>query len=275
MSEDNSLKTYHPTKEDEIQRMDDKAAKEKVSKDTLWLLRQINAQRKRVSEEFVKARSAVRREFQTLRGTDLRAIKGSVKKAMEEIAKARQSFREGFKALGDLRESDLRASKISDKKAMDEISKLRSLLRTKLSDLEAFRASESKSLKTSMQKASGDAYKVHLSLKTSLKDLEKKRLAFALLFKRHQANYNRIQRVARQYQLRGVKMNKVYETVGGSATEEITMPGLKASQACAVSLHTKGSPARTIVESRCEEDKLVVVFDDDPGTDHKINYLIT
>jgi len=65
-----------------------------------------------------------------------------------------------------------------------------------------------------------------------------------------------------------------YKTVGGSATEVITIPGVKASMKVMRSMHTEGVSPVTIVTAQCGKDKLTIKFSADPGSDHEIEYWI-
>jgi len=65
-----------------------------------------------------------------------------------------------------------------------------------------------------------------------------------------------------------------YKTLGGAATEDITISGVKASMKCMVQMHTEGAVPVTIVTAKCDKNKLTVEFSADPSTDHEIEYWI-
>jgi len=232
----------HPTTDDQIGKLDAEANKHKVSKETIYARNQRRAKDARV-----------RRGITSL-------IKREAVKTLKKVSELSSDLgRLATKVKRFKREDDLEQNAIKRTLSL-EFSKI---------------SSEFSSFKRKLRQAKIEDDSRDRRTKKNLDYIEKNSSSLGTLLRRHQRNYNRINRCIRQYQLNGVKLNKIYTTVGGSATENITISQLKATQTCIVTLHTKGATPAVIVESRCEEGKLVVIFDVDPSTDHKINYHIT
>jgi len=63
-------------------------------------------------------------------------------------------------------------------------------------------------------------------------------------------------------------------TVGGSATESFTILGVTESMECFPQILEEGAAPVTIKKSKCEKNKITVVFSADPSNDHKIKYVV-
>jgi len=66
----------------------------------------------------------------------------------------------------------------------------------------------------------------------------------------------------------------IHETVGGAATESITLAGVVATDVAVVTLHTAGAAAKTIASVKAGAGKIDVVFSGDPAADHVLNYCV-
>jgi hypothetical protein len=67
----------------------------------------------------------------------------------------------------------------------------------------------------------------------------------------------------------------IHTTLGGASAEDITIPGVVATDTVVVTLHTAGSTPRTIASAKSATGKITVTFSGDPSTDHKVNYVVT
>lgn len=65
-----------------------------------------------------------------------------------------------------------------------------------------------------------------------------------------------------------------FTTVGGDATESISLSGVTSSDLAIVLLKTAGATPRTIVSSAAGTDAVSVVMSGDPSTDHVLTYLV-
>lgn len=65
-----------------------------------------------------------------------------------------------------------------------------------------------------------------------------------------------------------------HTTVGGAASEDITLKGVTAAMRCQVSMEVEGAIARNLLSAKCGVDKITVTFSGDPSTDHVLNYLV-
>lgn len=66
----------------------------------------------------------------------------------------------------------------------------------------------------------------------------------------------------------------VHTTVGGSATEDIAVPGVQVGDTVVVTLNVEGSTPRTIDTAIAAADEVSVVFSGDPSTDHVVSYIV-
>jgi Ni,Fe-hydrogenase III small subunit len=65
-----------------------------------------------------------------------------------------------------------------------------------------------------------------------------------------------------------------FATLGGDATESITVSGALASDIAVVTLNTVGSTPRTVTTATAASNAITVVMSGDPSTDHVLNYLV-
>jgi hypothetical protein len=70
------------------------------------------------------------------------------------------------------------------------------------------------------------------------------------------------------------KFSGAYSTEGGAAVVEISRLGVEATMLAMAQIQTVGTTPVSIISCKCEADKLVVTFSDDPSDDHVINYII-
>ena len=63
-----------------------------------------------------------------------------------------------------------------------------------------------------------------------------------------------------------------YTTTGGSATEDIPVPGALASDIASVEMKTQGATPRTILTRAAAVDEITVVYSGDPSTDHVVTW---
>lgn len=71
-----------------------------------------------------------------------------------------------------------------------------------------------------------------------------------------------------------VKFAGKHTTAGGAALEEISVGNVLATDIVMVSLEAVGETPRTIVAANPDADKINVTFDDDPGSDHVVSYVV-
>lgn len=69
----------------------------------------------------------------------------------------------------------------------------------------------------------------------------------------------------------------LFTTVGGGATQVISLPGLgiTAASVCSVVINTVGVTPRTVTTAACGTNNITVVMSGDPTTDHVLNYIVT
>jgi len=80
----------------------------------------------------------------------------------------------------------------------------------------------------------------------------------------------------------GVKMatgllplsKQLYTTTGGSASEDVSIGGVSATDIVLATLHTVGSTPRQLDRAVCAAGKVTLHFSDDPSNDHKVNLLV-
>ena len=65
-----------------------------------------------------------------------------------------------------------------------------------------------------------------------------------------------------------------FTTVGGSATQTITVPGVLASDIVIASLAAQGGTPRTILTAATTADTITVVMSGDPSATHVISYAV-
>lgn len=63
-------------------------------------------------------------------------------------------------------------------------------------------------------------------------------------------------------------------TVGGSTTQTISIPGVKATDICFVTINKLGTSPVTIIEAKPGVDNLIITFSADPSNDHEFSYKI-
>jgi hypothetical protein len=63
-------------------------------------------------------------------------------------------------------------------------------------------------------------------------------------------------------------------TIGGAASEDISITGVKDSQICNVFMIQEGAIPVTVKSAICAENKITITFSGDPSDDHIISYLI-
>lgn len=71
-----------------------------------------------------------------------------------------------------------------------------------------------------------------------------------------------------------VKFAGTHTTVGGSATEAVTVTGVASTDVVVATLKTKGASPVTIVTSAPTTDTLTFVFSADPAADHVVSYVV-
>ena len=71
-----------------------------------------------------------------------------------------------------------------------------------------------------------------------------------------------------------VKYAGEFTTVGGDATETITVTGALATDIALVTLHTATGTARTILTAVAIENAITVTMSDDPSTTHVLSYML-
>lgn len=69
-----------------------------------------------------------------------------------------------------------------------------------------------------------------------------------------------------------VKFAGKYTTLGGSATEAITVTGVASTDIVIVCLQAKGATPRTILTAAPTLNTITLVFSGDPSTDHIVSY---
>ncbi len=67
---------------------------------------------------------------------------------------------------------------------------------------------------------------------------------------------------------------QLYTTTGGSASEDVTIGGVLATDIVLATLHTAGATPRQLDRAVCAAGKVTLHFSDDPSTDHKVNILV-
>jgi hypothetical protein len=65
-----------------------------------------------------------------------------------------------------------------------------------------------------------------------------------------------------------------HTTVGGGASEDITVTGAVAGDMVVASLITKGATPRTLLTAITGTDKVTLTFSGDPSTDHVVGYIV-
>jgi hypothetical protein len=65
-----------------------------------------------------------------------------------------------------------------------------------------------------------------------------------------------------------------FTTVGGDATESITVTGAIAGDTVLVTVATNGATPRTVTTAVAATDAITVVLSGDPSTDHVLNYAV-
>lgn len=71
-----------------------------------------------------------------------------------------------------------------------------------------------------------------------------------------------------------VKFAGTHTTVGGAASEDITVTGAAATDIVSATLRQKGATPRTILTALAATDKITLTFSGDPSTDHKVDYVV-
>ncbi len=84
----------------------------------------------------------------------------------------------------------------------------------------------------------------------------------------------KIDDVSAQLSRKGFKFAGMISTSGGAAIEIFEMMGVKKGMHCLVGIQTKGASPVTIVEQKCDFNKITVEFSADPSTDHVITYMV-
>lgn len=65
-----------------------------------------------------------------------------------------------------------------------------------------------------------------------------------------------------------------FTTVGGDASEAISIPGVVATDRIAVTVKTAGATPRSIVAATAATDAINVTLSGDPSTDHVLQYIV-
>lgn len=65
-----------------------------------------------------------------------------------------------------------------------------------------------------------------------------------------------------------------YTTVGGSATENITVNGVLATDLVLAVLNVAGATPRTISRAQTAPDQVQIHFSGDPSNDHVVSYIV-
>lgn len=71
-----------------------------------------------------------------------------------------------------------------------------------------------------------------------------------------------------------VKFAGEHTTVGGDASEAITVAGALATDLVVVALHTKGASPVTVLTASADADVVNVELSADPSTDHVLTYIV-
>lgn len=71
-----------------------------------------------------------------------------------------------------------------------------------------------------------------------------------------------------------VKFAGKHTTVGGAASEDITVTGALGTDIVLVSLQAKGATPRTILTALPAADKITLEFSGDPAADHVVSYIV-
>lgn len=66
----------------------------------------------------------------------------------------------------------------------------------------------------------------------------------------------------------------LFTTLGGDATEVITVQGVETGDTAIVTLNVKGATPRTILTAITSANTITVVLSGDPSTDHVLQYLV-
>lgn len=66
----------------------------------------------------------------------------------------------------------------------------------------------------------------------------------------------------------------LFTTVGGDATESITVTGAVAGDVVLVTVGTVGATPRTVTSAIATTDAVTVTMSGDPSTDHVLNYAV-
>jgi hypothetical protein len=89
-------------------------------------------------------------------------------------------------------------------------------------------------------------------------------------------NINRASKKAGLGDLLGVNVIATgkFTTVGGDATESITVTGALSTDTAIVTINTVGSTPRTVTSAVGATDAITVTLSGDPSTDHVLNYVL-
>ena len=66
----------------------------------------------------------------------------------------------------------------------------------------------------------------------------------------------------------------LFTTVGGDATESISVPGAVATDVPIVTVNTDGGTPRTVTKAICTTNAITVTLSGDPSTVHVLNYVV-
>jgi hypothetical protein len=66
----------------------------------------------------------------------------------------------------------------------------------------------------------------------------------------------------------------LFTTVGGDATESITVTGAAAGDVVLVTVNTVGATPRTVTSAIAATNAITVTLSGDPSTDHVLNYVV-
>ena len=73
---------------------------------------------------------------------------------------------------------------------------------------------------------------------------------------------------------RVAKAAGTFTTVGGDASETITLSGLLATDVCIVTVKTQGAGPQTILAASCSAGQIDVTMSGDPAADHVLQYVV-
>jgi len=86
--------------------------------------------------------------------------------------------------------------------------------------------------------------------------------------------YKKITETRNKLVRQGFRVAGRINTVGGAAIESFPTPGVRMGMHVVVGIQKKGAAPVTVVEQKCDLDKITVEFSADPSTDHIITFMV-